>query len=181
MGRDARRKCCCCRRPRGLVSSAPLRGEAGLPGVGRRPKRRAGPGIKLPKLPVPTSVQLDRMTLFIIAAWVIGPILGLWLYFGVQGEISDRQAAVDVAVAAAELVADQDVRHCGGVSVSGPAERRAAALEDLLQRAEGAGTGDLGFFEPNGRRQRGHNPGGDFARRSLERARELQRRGISEG
>lgn len=68
-----------------------------LPGAQKRKKRAVTPGFSF-KLPE-NLPKLDRMTMFIVAGWVIGPALGLWLYFGVQGEISERQVLVDQAVA----------------------------------------------------------------------------------
>ena len=68
-----------------------------LPGAQKRKKRAVSSGFSF-KLPE-NMPALDRMTMFIVAAWIVGPALALWLYFGVQGEIAERQAAVDVAVA----------------------------------------------------------------------------------
>lgn len=66
-----------------------------LPGA----RKRKRSGVSLPfKLP-DTMPELNRMTIFIIAAWVIGPALGLWLYLGVQGDLEDTRVALDEAVA----------------------------------------------------------------------------------
>lgn len=67
-----------------------------LPGARKR-KRRSGGGFafKLPEnLPA-----LDRMVLFIVAAWIIAPAVGGWMYFGVKGEQRDVEAALVQAVA----------------------------------------------------------------------------------
>ncbi|HUG41470.1 MAG TPA: PilN domain-containing protein [Longimicrobiales bacterium] len=78
------------------------------PGGPKRKKRAGGGGApKLPGLPT-----FDRMTMFVVAAWIIGPALGLWLYFGVQGDRSRTQVALDQAVADstryARLIATQN-------------------------------------------------------------------------
>lgn len=66
-----------------------------LPGGQKRKKSpAAGIGVKMPGLPA-----FDRMTAFIILAWIIGPALGVWLYFGVQSERQETQVALDQAVA----------------------------------------------------------------------------------
>lgn len=80
-----------------------------LPGGAKRRKSAGGGafGLKLPgKLPT-----LDRLTLFGVAAWIIAPLLGLWMFFGIRGEMREVQAAVDEAVADstryAQLIATQ--------------------------------------------------------------------------
>ncbi|MBW3553413.1 MAG: PilN domain-containing protein [Gemmatimonadetes bacterium] len=54
----------------------------------------AGLSLKLPGMPA-----FDRMLAFIILAWIIGPALGLWLYFGLQAERQETQVALDQALA----------------------------------------------------------------------------------
>lgn len=68
-----------------------------LPGSQKRKKRSAASGLSL-KLPG-SMPALDRMTAFIVAAWVIGPALGLWLFFSVQSQRQETQVALDQAVA----------------------------------------------------------------------------------
>lgn len=66
------------------------------PGTQKRKKRKTGGlGVKLPG----SRPSMDRMTLFVIAAWIIGPVVGLWLYLGVQGRRADLEVALDQAVA----------------------------------------------------------------------------------
>ncbi|MFW6206174.1 MAG: PilN domain-containing protein [Gemmatimonadota bacterium] len=68
-----------------------------LPGADKRKKRKAGGGFSL-KLPE-SIPEFDRITAFIVAAWIIGPALGLYLYLGIQGEKADLQTRLDQAVA----------------------------------------------------------------------------------
>ena len=75
-----------------------------LPGAEKRKKRKVGGGLSL-KLPE-SMPSLDRMTAFIIAAWIIGPAVGLWLYLGVQGDIDEVQVALDQAVVDSARYAD---------------------------------------------------------------------------
>lgn len=68
-----------------------------LPGAERRKTKKTGGGLSL-KLPesMPT---LDRMALFIVAAWIIGIGAGLWLYLGIQKDLGDTRVALEQAVA----------------------------------------------------------------------------------
>ena len=66
-----------------------------LPGSDKRKKRATGFSLKLPG----SMPAFDRMTGFIVAAWIIGPLVGLWLFFGLQSEQRDVQVALDQAVA----------------------------------------------------------------------------------
>lgn len=68
-----------------------------LPGAEKRKKRTSGAGFSL-KLPE-NLPDFDRMMAFIVVAWIIGPAVGLFMYFGVQGEKADTQVALDQAVA----------------------------------------------------------------------------------
>lgn len=68
-----------------------------LPGAEKR-KRRVGAGGLPFKLPA-SMPALNRMTAFIVAAWIIGPLVGLWLFLGVQNEMEEVQVALDQAVA----------------------------------------------------------------------------------
>lgn len=68
-----------------------------LPGAEKRKKRKPGAGFSL-KLPE-SLPEFDRMLAFIIAGWIAGPAIGLYMYFGIQGEKADVQAALDQAVA----------------------------------------------------------------------------------
>lgn len=70
-----------------------------LPGTDRKKKRRTGGGGGFSfniseKLP-----DFDRIMMFSVAAWIVGPLLGLYLFFGIQGEKTDVQLAIDQAVA----------------------------------------------------------------------------------
>lgn len=73
------------------------------PGAEKR-KRGAGGGFPL-KLPE-SMPKFDRMMAFIIAAWIIGPALGLWLYLGVQDDLSETEVALNQAVADSTRFAD---------------------------------------------------------------------------
>lgn len=68
-----------------------------LPGAGKRTKRKAGTGLSL-KMPA-SMPEFDRMTAFIVAAWIIGPLLGLWMFFGVRGDLEDTRVVLEQAVA----------------------------------------------------------------------------------
>lgn len=67
-----------------------------LPGAQKK-RKKAGAGFSL-KLPE-SLPAMDRMTMFIVAAWIIGPLLLLWLFLGVRGSMSDVRADVEEAVA----------------------------------------------------------------------------------
>ena len=67
-----------------------------LPGGQKKRRKQAGGGLSL-KLPGMGS--FDRMQMFIIAAWIIGPLLIAWLYLGVRSERGDVQADLDQAIA----------------------------------------------------------------------------------
>ena len=62
--------------------------------AGRSKKSSGLPSISLPSLP-----EFNRLTAFIIAAWIIGPAIGLWMYLGVRGEIDEVQVSLEQAVA----------------------------------------------------------------------------------
>ncbi|MDX1674558.1 MAG: PilN domain-containing protein [Longimicrobiales bacterium] len=67
-----------------------------LPGAEKR-KKRGGGGFSLKLgdgLP-----EFNRITAFIVVAWILAPLLGLYLYFGVQNRKADLQVAIDQAVA----------------------------------------------------------------------------------
>ena len=68
-----------------------------LPGAEKRTKRKTGGGFSL-KLPE-SLPKFDRMMAFIVVAWIIGPALAAFLYFGVQSEKADLEVAIDQAVA----------------------------------------------------------------------------------
>jgi Tfp pilus assembly protein PilN len=69
-----------------------------LPGARKKAKRKSGGGggfsLKLPGLPT-----FDRMLAFIVIAWIVGPLLIAWLFFGIRGQRNDLQVAIDQAVA----------------------------------------------------------------------------------
>jgi Tfp pilus assembly protein PilN len=66
-----------------------------LPGTEKRKKQRAGFTLKMPA-GVP---EFDRITAFIVAAWVLAPLILLWLFLSVRSERSDVQASLDQAAA----------------------------------------------------------------------------------
>ena len=68
-----------------------------LPGAEKRKKRKKAGGFSL-KLPE-SLPDFDRMMAFVVAAWIIGPAIGLYLFLGVQNEKADVQVALDQAVA----------------------------------------------------------------------------------
>jgi Tfp pilus assembly protein PilN len=68
-----------------------------LPGAEKRKKRKPGAGFSL-KLPE-SLPEFDRMLAFIVAGWIAGPAIGLFMYFGIQGEKADLEAALEQAVA----------------------------------------------------------------------------------
>lgn len=68
-----------------------------LPGAEKR-KKRAGAGGLPFKMPS-AMPEMDRMTAFIVAAWIIGPLLGLWLFLGIRGDMAETRVALDQAVA----------------------------------------------------------------------------------
>ena len=68
-----------------------------LPGAQKRKKGGALSGlpIKLPeKMP-----DLDRMMAFIVVAWILGPLIGLWLFLGVRGDMAEVETQLQQAVA----------------------------------------------------------------------------------
>ena len=67
-----------------------------VPGAEKR-KKRGGGGFSL-KLPQKLS-DFDRIMAFNVAAWVLAPAVGLFLFLGVRGEMTDVQVATDQAVA----------------------------------------------------------------------------------
>lgn len=75
-----------------------------LPGAEKRKRHKAGGGFAL-KMPE-SMPALDRMTVFIAAAWILGPLLLLWLYLGMQSDRSDVQVALNQAVADSARYAD---------------------------------------------------------------------------
>lgn len=68
-----------------------------LPGAAKRSTR------KMPKLGGlrPTSglsmPSVDRWLLFIVVAWVAGPLLTAWLFFGQRNRISDLEISIETA------------------------------------------------------------------------------------
>lgn len=67
-----------------------------LPGAEKR-RKRGGSGFSL-KLP-DSLPEFDRIMAFIVVAWVAAPLVGLFLYFGVQAEKTDVRVAIDQAAA----------------------------------------------------------------------------------
>lgn len=78
-----------------------------LPGAERRSKKaRGGFSLKLPSGP-----EFDRITVYSAVVWILGPVIGLWLFLGIRAERADVQVALDQAVADsaryAQLIATQ--------------------------------------------------------------------------
>jgi Tfp pilus assembly protein PilN len=69
-----------------LLPSATKRSQRRLPSLGGlRPKG----GMSMP--------AVDRWMLFVIMAWVVGPLLIAWLFFGTRNQISDLEIAIESA------------------------------------------------------------------------------------
>lgn len=68
-----------------------------LPGAQKRKKRSAGPafGLKLPE----SMPAVDRITAFIVVAWIVAPLILAWMFFDVRSERANVQASLDQAVA----------------------------------------------------------------------------------
>jgi hypothetical protein len=68
-----------------------------LPGSAKRSQRR------LPKLsgfrPKPnlSMPSVDRWLLFVIAGWIIGPLITAWLFFGIRNHVSDLELGIETA------------------------------------------------------------------------------------
>ena len=68
-----------------------------LPGREKR-KRGAGGGLKMP-----TSLPpVDRMTAFIAAAWILGPLILAFMFLGLRSQRADVATALEQAVAVRE-------------------------------------------------------------------------------
>ncbi|HUF68308.1 MAG TPA: PilN domain-containing protein [Longimicrobiales bacterium] len=69
-----------------LLPSATKRSQRRLPSLsGLRPKG----GIGMP--------SVDRWVLFLVIAWMVGPLLTAWLFFGARNQISDLDIAIESA------------------------------------------------------------------------------------
>jgi Tfp pilus assembly protein PilN len=66
-----------------------------LPGTEKRKKQRPKLALKLPG----GSPAVDRITAFMAVAWIIGPLVLAWMFFGVRSERSGLQSAIDQAAA----------------------------------------------------------------------------------
>lgn len=67
-----------------------------LPGASRRSARRS---IRLPvSLPRLDGLVHDRWTAFIVASWIIGPALILWMFLGTRSRTEELTLAVEQAV-----------------------------------------------------------------------------------
>jgi Tfp pilus assembly protein PilN len=86
-----------------------------LPGAKKRPARRsAKPSFSLPKLGGDAS-SFDRATIGIVAAWILGPGLILWMFLGTGSRreelnLSIEQAVQDSARYAAVIAAQENLR-----------------------------------------------------------------------
>jgi Tfp pilus assembly protein PilN len=67
-----------------------------LPDAGKK-KRKAGAGLGV-KLPS-SLPAFDRMTAFIVAAWIIAPLILAFLFFSVRSERAELSAGIEQAVA----------------------------------------------------------------------------------
>jgi Tfp pilus assembly protein PilN len=65
-----------------------------LPGTRKRRRPQSFLPSKRPELP-----DFNWLTAFVVAAWVIGPVIGLWLYFGVRSDLRETEAELEQAVA----------------------------------------------------------------------------------
>jgi Tfp pilus assembly protein PilN len=68
-----------------------------LPGSQKKKKRSAGPGFSF-KLPE-SMPAVDRITAFIVVAWIVAPLITAWMFFGVRSDRAEVQVALDQAVA----------------------------------------------------------------------------------
>jgi Tfp pilus assembly protein PilN len=66
-----------------------------LPGTEKRKKQRMAFPVQLPT----GMPDFDRLTAFVMAAWIIAPLLAAWMFFGVRSERADLQVAIDQAAA----------------------------------------------------------------------------------
>ena len=41
--------------------------------------------------------SVDRWLLFMITAWIVGPLFTAWLFFGVRNRVSDLEIAIESA------------------------------------------------------------------------------------
>jgi Tfp pilus assembly protein PilN len=65
-----------------------------LPGDMRRRPQKKRARITMPSLP-----DFNGITAFILASWILAPLVGLWLFFSVRGDRQDLQVALEQAVA----------------------------------------------------------------------------------
>lgn len=69
-----------------LLPSATKKSQRRLPSLGGlRPKG----GMSMP--------SVDRWMMFLVIAWVVGPLLTAWLFFNVRNQISDLEIAIESA------------------------------------------------------------------------------------
>jgi len=69
-----------------LLPSATRKSQRRLPSLGGlKPKG----GMSMP--------SVDRWLLFVVAAWVVGPLLTAWLFFNVRNQISDLEISIESA------------------------------------------------------------------------------------
>lgn len=70
-----------------------------LPGAARRPARRksGGRGLSLPLPKLGKMPQLDRMTAFIVGAWVIAPLAFAWMFLGARSQQAELAESIEVA------------------------------------------------------------------------------------
>jgi Tfp pilus assembly protein PilN len=67
------------------------------PGSDKRKKRKAGAALPL-KLPA-SLPAFDRLTAFVVAAWIIGPLILVWMFLSVRSDRAELQVAIDQAAA----------------------------------------------------------------------------------
>lgn len=67
-----------------------------LPGAKRRRKRRPSRAFRLPGVDrLPT---FDRWLVFVVAAWILAPAIGGWMYLGASGRRTDLGLSIEQAV-----------------------------------------------------------------------------------
>lgn len=68
-----------------------------LPSAEKRKRPAAGAGFKL-KIPGSLS-EVDRITAFIAIAWIVGPLLTAFMFFGVRSDRAAAESAIEQAAA----------------------------------------------------------------------------------
>lgn len=96
-----------------------------LPGAKRRRKRRtSAPSLSLPSFD--NLPDFDRWIAFIAVAWVIGPLVGGWMYFGARAEQAGLQAEIDRA-------AQDSARYTGVIEATRHMQAQRDSIAERLQ------------------------------------------------